>query len=71
MKKVIVYDDNNIIKTYKSCSNKMLFTEIPLEVYGIILNYMKNPLKLSEINKELYKLLNESVYGWTPAMHIV
>ena len=41
----------------------MLFTEIPLEIYGIILNYMKNPLILSGVNKELYNLLNKSVYG--------
>jgi len=40
----------------------MTFTEIPFEVYGIILNYMKNPLKLSLVNKELNKLLR-SEYG--------
>ena len=39
------------------------FTFIPSEVYNIILNYMQNPLILSLVNKELYNLINKSVYG--------
>ena len=41
----------------------MSFINIPLEVYGIILNYMENPLKLSLVNKVLYYLMNKSEYG--------
>ena len=40
----------------------MTFNDIPFEVYGIILNYMEKPLKLSLVNKELNKLL-KSEYG--------
>ena len=39
------------------------FISIPLELYGEILNFMSNPLILSLVNKELYNLLNNSVYG--------
>ena len=41
----------------------MEFIDIPPELYGIILNFMENPLILSLVNKELYNLFHNSVYG--------
>ena len=41
----------------------MDFKDIPPELYGIILNFMPNPLILSLVSKEFYDLLNNNAYG--------
>ena len=49
--------------TIKVCNTIGDFSSIPSEVYNIIINYMQDPLILSLVNKELYYLMNKSVYG--------
>ena len=41
----------------------MDFSSLPPELYGIILNFMPNPLILSLVSKEFYNLLNNNAYG--------
>ena len=40
-----------------------MFSNIPHEVYGIIINYMDNPLNFGLINQEYHKFIHESPYG--------
>ena len=41
----------------------MNFNDIPLEVYGIIVNFMSNPIQFTTINKECYNFMYTSVYA--------